>query len=48
MFADLVEVKSGQNPHLWYKPETFPKLAKLLAARINQLALQHKRKLMLI
>jgi zinc/manganese transport system substrate-binding protein len=36
--ADLVGVKSGQNPHLWYKPETFPKLAQLLAARINQLA----------
>lgn len=36
--ADLVGVKSGQNPHLWYKPETFPKLAKLLAERINKLA----------
>lgn len=35
--ADLVGVKSGQNPHLWYKPETFPKLAKVLAERINQL-----------
>lgn len=33
--ADLVGVKSGQNPHLWYKPETFPKLAKVLANKIS-------------
>lgn len=35
--ADLVGVKSGQNPHLWYKPETFPKLAKVLADKISTL-----------
>ena len=33
--ANLVGVKSGQNPHLWYKPETFPKLAKLIADKIS-------------
>jgi len=35
--ADLVGVKSGQNPHLWYKPETFPKLAQVLTRKINEL-----------
>lgn len=35
--ADLMGVKSGQNPHLWYKPETFPKLAGLIAQKINLL-----------
>lgn len=33
--ADLVGVKSGENPHLWYKPATFPKLAKILADKIS-------------
>lgn len=36
--ADLLGVKSGQNPHLWYKPETFPVLAKVLANKISQLS----------
>lgn len=40
--ADLVGVKSGQNPHLWYKPETFPKLAQVLAAKMSQLEPQNK------
>jgi zinc/manganese transport system substrate-binding protein len=35
--ADLVGVKSGHNPHLWYKPETFPKLAKVLADKISEI-----------
>lgn len=35
--ADLVGVKSGDNPHLWYKPETFPKLAQFLAKQIEEL-----------
>ncbi|MFN8787810.1 MAG: metal ABC transporter solute-binding protein, Zn/Mn family [Neisseriaceae bacterium] len=35
--ANLVGVKSGQNPHLWYKPETFPKLAKVLADKISEI-----------
>ena len=29
--ADLVGAKSGDNPHLWYKPATFPAVAKALA-----------------
>ena len=36
--ADLIGVKSGQNPHIWYQPATFPKLAQLLAQKICQLA----------
>lgn len=35
--ADLSGVKSGQNPHLWYKLDTFPKLAKVLADKIKQI-----------
>ena len=30
--ADLVHRKSGDNPHLWYDPQTMPVLAKALAA----------------
>lgn len=40
--ADLVGVKSGANPHLWYKPETFPKLAQVLADRLIQIEPQNK------
>ncbi len=40
--ADLVGVKSGQNPHIWYKPTTFPKLAQVVAQKINQLSPQNK------
>jgi zinc/manganese transport system substrate-binding protein len=40
--ADLVGVKSGANPHLWYKPETFPKLAQVLADKLIQLEPQNK------
>lgn len=29
--ADLVGAKSGDNPHLWYKPATMPAMAKALA-----------------
>lgn len=32
--SKLVGVKSGQNPHLWYKDDAFPKVATILA---NQL-----------
>lgn len=35
--ADLVQVKSGANPHIWFKPETFPLLAEVLTKKINQL-----------
>jgi zinc/manganese transport system substrate-binding protein len=30
--ADLMQRKSGDNPHLWYDPRTMPALAKALAA----------------
>ena len=30
--ADLIQRKSGDNPHLWYDPRTMPALAKALAA----------------
>lgn len=35
--ASLLKVPANQNPHLWYKPETFAVLAKVLAAYLNQL-----------
>ncbi len=35
--SKLVKAKAGANPHLWYKPDTFPILAKLLASKIGQL-----------
>lgn len=34
--ADLVGAKSGDNPHLWYKPATFPAVAKALEAELEQ------------
>jgi zinc/manganese transport system substrate-binding protein len=43
--ADLVGVKDGENPHLWYKPETFPKLANLIATKLIQLNPQAKTKI---
>lgn len=36
--ADLMNIKSGANPHLWYQPQTFPKLANILADKIKQLS----------
>lgn len=35
--SELAHVKSGQNPHLWYKDNTFPILAKLLATKLSML-----------
>ena len=35
--ADLVGVKSGANPHLWYKLSTFPTLARELSKQIATL-----------
>ena len=32
--ADLMQRKSGDNPHLWYDPATMPALAKALAAEL--------------
>lgn len=40
--ADLIGAKSGDNPHLWYKPETFPKVAGVLATKIDQINPQAK------
>jgi zinc/manganese transport system substrate-binding protein len=40
--ADLMNVKSGVNPHLWYKPETFPIVAKAIASNLNKLDPQDK------
>jgi zinc/manganese transport system substrate-binding protein len=33
--ADLVNRKSGDNPHLWYDPATMPAVAKALAAALE-------------
>jgi zinc/manganese transport system substrate-binding protein len=35
--ADLLGAKSGDNPHLWYKPETMPTAAKAITAALVQL-----------
>ncbi len=32
--ADLMQAKEGDNPHLWYKPETMPAVAKALTAAL--------------
>ena len=34
--AELLGVKAGDNPHIWYKPDTFPKLALLLAEKFSE------------
>lgn len=34
--AALVAAKSGDNPHLWYKPATFPAVAQALAAELEK------------
>jgi zinc/manganese transport system substrate-binding protein len=34
--SDLVGAKSGDNPHIWYKPETFQVLAKVIADNISK------------
>jgi zinc/manganese transport system substrate-binding protein len=35
--ADLMGAKSGDNPHLWYKPETMPAAAKAITASLVSL-----------
>ncbi|MBP9742539.1 MAG: zinc ABC transporter substrate-binding protein [Burkholderiales bacterium] len=35
--ADLIGVNNGENPHIWYKPQTFMVLAKQLASIIIKL-----------
>jgi zinc/manganese transport system substrate-binding protein len=34
--AELIGAKAGDNPHLWYKPETFPAVAKALAQELEK------------
>ncbi len=45
--ADLMKVKEGDNPHVWFNPKTFPTLAKELAAKFSQLEPKHKKTFML-
>lgn len=40
--AELMGVKNGDNPHIWYKPNTFPKLASLLTAKLAAIQPEHK------
>lgn len=40
--ADLMQIKKGANPHIWYKPETFPTLAKKLMTTFSQIDPKHK------
>lgn len=35
--ANLMGIKPGANPHIWYNPKTFPKLAVMLATAISRL-----------
>lgn len=35
--ADLMKIKAGANPHIWYQPTTFPTLAKVLSDKLSQL-----------
>ncbi|GAY72304.1 metal ABC transporter solute-binding protein, Zn/Mn family [Lentilactobacillus kosonis] len=39
----LMNVKNGDNPHLWYKPATMPKLANALAVRFGKLQPKNKK-----
>lgn len=40
--AELVGVKKGDNPHIWYKPDTFLKLASLLAEKFSKIDPENK------
>ena len=39
----LMNAQSGDNPHLWYNPTTFPTLAKKLADVFSQIEPEHKK-----
>lgn len=39
----LMNIKSGDNPHLWYKPDTFPTLAKKLTVIFSQIEPEHTK-----
>ncbi len=40
--ADLVGRKPGDNPHIWYDPQTMPALAKTLAAALSRADPAHR------
>jgi zinc/manganese transport system substrate-binding protein len=39
--AKLVSAKAGDNPHLWYAPDTMPAVAKAIAAALSQADAAH-------
>lgn len=41
--SSLMNIHSGDNPHIWYKPETFPSLAKKLTEIFSALAPKHRK-----
>lgn len=41
--ATLINAQAGDNPHIWYKPETMPLFAKALAAQLIGMDPQHKQ-----
>lgn len=40
---DLMNKKSGDNPHLWYNPKTMPKLANTIAAKLGKIQPKNKQ-----
>ena len=40
--ADLVGKKAGDNPHLWYDPQTMPAVAKRIVAELDRIDSAHK------
>ena len=45
--AELMNVKKGANPHLWFKPETLPALASKLAEVYSQIEPSHRKTFLL-
>ncbi len=33
--GELMGIKDGANPHIWYQPETFPKFAKIITEKLT-------------
>ncbi len=42
VIADLMHIKIGSNPHLWYNPDTIPIFAKYFVSVLTQLDPTHK------
>lgn len=40
--ADLLSLKKGSNPHIWYKPETMPLFAKKMADVLSKVDPMHR------